>query len=195
MEQANRNITFGQFVTLFPLMTEQSALNTIDSLNRADKPQSIFGEDVPENLNLITFGTYSDLCDDLAESDHIKLIYRVCATLFGASEDKVNYESAIDIWGLCIWVGKEIDRINKLFSSIKMDYTEQERKAGIEQMQFGTFGILDWYARRMGIHDQNDVNSEKWVRLYQCMKNDMEEAKFQRRLQKVYENESKAKRN
>lgn len=193
MEKTNEKPTYlYDFIVLFPVMTEESKVKCLEKLNSAEKPKYFLGKDVPEDLNMITFGEYSDLCDAIGMKDHIDALKEIVRVLNPEStEDDLNYEYAYDAWGYANWVIKEIGRINEVFSSIKVEYTDQEKKAGIDQIQFGTFGILDWYARRMGIADQNLVNSEKWVRIYQCMKNDAEETAYNRRLQKVYEQESK----
>ena len=187
------NMTFGDYAAVFPCLTNESIESNNEVLNKAEKPQRIFGKEVPDSLKLITFGQYSDLCDEFGKPQDLSIIENVAKILFNATDQEIYNAPVGDMWGLCNWAAKEIGYINNIFSEIRMDYTEQEKKAGIEKLQFGTFGILDWYARRMGIHDQNLVNNEKWVRIYQCMKNDMEDAKFQRRLQKVYEMESKRK--
>lgn len=185
---------FGDFMFFMPYLLDEVRESNIEKLNKAPKPKHIFGSDVPDDLNLISFGQYSDLCDILGQKEQDKIIVGIIEIMFpNVSKEQMNNSDAYDIWGYCNWVISEVNRINKLFSAIKIDYTPQEKKAGIEKLQFGTFGILDWYAKRMGITDQNQVNSEKWVRIFQCMKNDNEEAEFNRRLQKVYENEAKHK--
>lgn len=185
--------TFGEFVAVYDCLTDECKEENKEILNKAEKPEYIFGKKVPEDLKSITFGQYSDLCDVFSQEQNLSIFSEVAKILFDATDEEISNASVQDIWGLGTFAAKEIGSINNLFGDIRMDYTEQEKKAGIEKLQFGTFGILDWYARRMGIHDQNLVNNEKWVRIYQCMKNDMEDAKFQRRLQKVYEQEAKRK--
>lgn len=188
-------ISFGDFVRLMPYMEQDNLEVNLILLNEAEKPQFILDKEVPDNLNMIDFGCYSDLCDALGEEDHIKAMQKMCEVLYPDHKQKDFDEvSVFDIWGFCNWVATEVDRINKIFSSVNIEYTEQEKKAGIDKLQFGTFGILDWYARRMGITDQNQVNKEKWVRIYQCMKNDAEETAYSRRLQKVYEQDAKSHR-
>ena len=185
--------TFGEFVAVYDCLTDECREENKEILNNAEKPEYIFGKKVPEDLKFITFGQYSDLCDVFSQEQNLSIFSEVAKILFDVTDEEINEAAVQDIWGLSIFAAKEIGNINNLFGEIRMDYTEQEKKAGIEKLQFGTFGILDWYARRMGIHDQNLVNNEKWVRIYQCMKNDMEDAKYQRRLQKVYEQEAKRK--
>lgn len=184
--------TFSDFVILLPYLTDENTKKNLEYLNKAEKPDFIFGKELPNDLNLITFGQYSDLCDAVGNENHVTAISEMVKALFpDVTEDMLGEATAYDVWGMCNWIVGEVGRINQLFENVHLEYTEQEKKAGIEKMQFGTFGILDWYARRMGITDQDKVNSEKWVRIYTCMKNDTAETDFNRRLQKVYENESK----
>ncbi|GJG39125.1 hypothetical protein PRLR5107_15400 [Prevotella lacticifex] len=99
-----------------------------------------------------------------------------------------------DVFGFLAFVTKELEKINKLFTSIKQTYSKEEEAAGIRELDFGSFGVLDWYARRMGIPNQNDVRDVAWVRIYQCMKNDNMQSEFERRLHKQYMNNSKSKK-
>ena len=99
-----------------------------------------------------------------------------------------------DVFGFLSFVTKELEKINKLFSDIKQTFSKEEEAAGIKELDFGSFGVLDWYARRMGITNQNDVRDVAWVRIYQCMKNDNMQSEYERRLQKQYLNNSKARR-
>lgn len=185
---------FGDFKILMPYIGEKSLERCIKVLNEAEKPEYLLGKPVVKNLNGITFGAYSDLCEALGEKNHLEMMAKMIKAVYPLATDwDIDNLAAYDVWGFSIFAAKETDRINKLFGSVHLDYTEQEKKAGIERLQFGVFGILDWYAKRMGIIDQNRVNDEKWVRIYQCMKNDMEETAFNRRLQKVYESEAKVK--
>lgn len=185
---------FGDFKIMMPYMDEKSLEKCLKVLNEAEKPDFLFGRPLPKNFNGITFGAYSDLCEALGEKNHIRMMPLLIKSVYpNATDWDIERLAAYDVWGFAIFAAKETDRINKMFGSVHLEYTEQEKKAGIDKLQFGVFGILDWYAKRMGITDQNQVNNEKWVRIYQCMKNDMEEAAFNRRLQKVYENEAKVK--
>lgn len=189
------NLTFGEYAALFDCLSGECIAENNTILNNATKPDVVCNIEVPSDLKLITFGQYSDLCDVFSRKEQsFDVLHDVVSAIFPELTDtEINSIPVADVWGLCNWAATEIGNINKLFGEIKMDYTPQEKKAGIEQLQFGTFGILDWYAKRMGIHNQDEVNKEKWVRIYQCMKNDMEDAKFQRRLQKIYEQEAKSK--
>lgn len=188
------DVIFGKFVILMPYLTDECLAKDLEILNAAEPPKTMFGEPLPD-MNLITFGQYADLCDAIPMENHIEAMRTIIKVLYeGKTDIEIDILPVEDVWGFCNFAIMETDRINKLFSSVHIEYTEQEKKAGIDKLQFGTFGILDWYARRMGIVDQNQVNNEKWVRIYQCMKNDTEEAAYNRRLQKVYEQEARRRR-
>lgn len=177
-----------------PYLDAECLKTDIAILNNSEKPKLLFGKPTLSDLNMITYGQYADLCDIIGEKDHITAIGKMVTTLYpNKSVNDVNDEDCVKVFGFANFVCKEIDRINKLFSSVHLDYTDQEIRAGIEEMQFGVFGILDWYAKRMGITDHNEVLSVPWVRVFTCMKNDTMDAAFNRRLQKVYESDAKHK--
>lgn len=193
-KQKPQATTFFEFEKLFNVLTKEAAEYDLNVLNSAPKPAYVFDKEVPDDLNMLEYGVYCDLCDALDNENHFEIVRNIVKVLFNdVTDNQIDNESAYKLWGLANWAIKEIDRINKLFSSINVDYSDQEKRAGIDKLQFGTFGILDWYAKRMGIHDHNEVNSTKWVRIWQCMKNDSEESAYNRRLQKVYESDSKLK--
>lgn len=99
-----------------------------------------------------------------------------------------------DVFGVINFVRSELDRINKLFASIKVAHSPEEIAAGVENLNFGTFGVIDWYAKRMGITNQDEVYSVAWIRIYTCMKNDNEKAEYEQRLNKQYVEKAKRKR-
>ena len=99
-------------------------------------------------------------------------------------------ESAERVLWFVYFCNKEVERINKLFEAIKPHFDSEEKQAGVDRLKFGSFGILDWYARRMRITDQNEVRNVPWVRIYKCMKNDNELREYDRRLREVYKRKS-----
>ena len=90
-------------------------------------------------------------------------------------------------------IQSEMERIGKLFASLHSERTSEEVNAGIDRLDFGTFGIVDWYAKRMGIVDHEDVFKTPWVRVYQCLKIDHENMEFEKRYRKIIEQRSKHK--
>ena len=121
------------------------------------------------------------------------MMIEFCHILFKVDDADIMNANVFDVFGFSTMVCKETERITKLFNSINNIHSPEETQAGIDKLQFGVFGMLDWYAKRMGITDHNEVNNIAWVRIFQCMKNDSEEAAFQKRLQKVYNDKIKRK--
>lgn len=181
---------------VFDVLTPECKKDVLERLGKTDKPKYLCGRDVPEDLSAITFGQYSDLCDAMTGEDNatIKPIYEFAEIILGISAKDLNLAPAVDVFGFGNWVCKEVEKITNMFNSIRSKHTSEEELAGINKLQFGVFGILDWYAKRMGINDQNEINDIKWVRIFTCMKNDNEEAEYQRRLQKVYMDKNKLRK-
>ena len=99
--------------------------------------------------------------------------------------------NVFDVFGFLNFAKEEVKRINKLFADIAPHIPPKKLAAGIEDLNFGTFGVIDWYARRMGITNQDEVYSVAWVRIYTCMKNDNEQSEYEKRLNKQYINRHK----
>lgn len=93
--------------------------------------------------------------------------------------------------GFVQWVTREVMRINQLFDEASRRPTSDEIAAGVLDLNFGVFGVLDWYARRMGYRDQNDVLSVKWVRIYECTRMDAERDEYERRLRDILARKNK----
>lgn len=84
-------------------------------------------------------------------------------------------------------------KISKLFAKAKGTPTEREKKAGIDKLSFGLFGLLDWYALRMGITNHDDVLPVPWMRVYKCLDMDEKKALFNKKLQEVISDEYRRK--
>jgi len=180
--------TYKDFLTLFQFCTKEVQEDLLVRLRKQNKPFSLCGKEVPANLNSISYGMLDDLRTAASTEDPIGGCVRV---LLGVDESLLLLEDVNDVFGFVTFVTKELEKINKLFSDIKSTYTKEEEAAGIHELDFGSFGILDWYARRMGITNQNDVRDVAWVRIYQCMKNDNMQSEFERRLHKQYMNSNR----
>ncbi|MDH6354531.1 hypothetical protein M2132_000859 [Dysgonomonas sp. PH5-45] len=91
-----------------------------------------------------------------------------------------------------IWhVKTQLERITELFSAIHYKPSPEEVRAGIEKMNHGFFGTADWYARRMGITDHEEVFQTNWMRIYKAMKIDFENNRFEQNYRKVIEQKNK----
>ena len=79
-----------------------------------------------------------------------------------------------------------------------MEYqpTPEEVQAGYYKMNLnlGEFPTLDWYARRMGIADHDEVLKVGWVRIFACKKIDHENQLFQKRVQDLRDAKARQKK-
>ncbi len=175
--------TYGKFLELFPLCTKEKQEELLERLRKQPCPQSICGKHVPDSLNMLTYGKLDDMQTAASSQQPIE---ETCKVLLEVDSKLLLNEDVNDVFGFSNFVTKEINRINKIFSSIKPSYSQEERAAGIESLNFGAFGVLDWYAQRMHIANQNEVRNISWLRIFQCMKNDNEKNEFERRLYQIY---------
>lgn len=176
---------------MLPCCAENVQHGLLERLNAQPRPYVLCGKEVPKNLMTLSYGTLDDLRSATAAEDPIAECVRI---LLGVDSSDLLEADVNDVFGFLAFVKRELEKINKLFADIKRTYSKEEVVAGVRDLDFGSFGVLDWYARRMGITNQNEVRDVAWVRIYQCMRNDNEQAEFERRLHRQYMNNSKAKR-
>lgn len=183
MRKDKEKCSYYDFLLMVGLCVDNKQKELMDILKRQERPDFLCGRAVPSDLNSITYGQLDDL-QTAAESEDP--FVETSKILLGVSREDLMEEDVNDVFGFINFVSKEILRINKVFSSIKASYSPEEREAGVEELSFGSFGVLDWYAQRMHIANQNEVRNVAWVRIFQCMKNDNERNEYERRLSKIY---------
>ena len=181
--------SYKDFLVMLPCCTERVQKDLLERLKAQPRPSYLCGVEVPKNLGALSYGTLDDLRSATATDDPIGECVRI---LLGVNTSEFMDADVNDVFGFLSFVKNELEKINKLFADIKQTYSKEEEAAGVRDLDFGSFGVLDWYARRMGITNQNDVRDVAWVRIYQCMKNDNLQSEFERRLHKQYMNSSKA---
>lgn len=175
--------TYGKFIELFPYCTKEKQEDLLGRLRKQPRPKVLCGKDVPDNLSMLTYGELDDMQTAASSENPIE---GTCKILLKIDPNLLLTEDVNDVFGFSNFVTEEVKRINKIFSSIKPSYSREERAAGVESLNFGSFGVLDWYAQRMHIANQNEVRNIAWVRIYQCMRNDSEKNEFERRLYQIY---------
>lgn len=156
--------------------------------SRLGKPSKVGGVNVPSDLNSLSIGELLRLQAIRTEEEAVSV---PCEVILGLDIEKVMKSDADEVFGFIIWVSKEMEKINKLFERAKIPPTKEEKQAGVEQLNFGAFGILDWYARRMGIVDHEWVEHVPWIRVYKCLDMDSKQSQYERRLREVYANQGK----
>lgn len=163
----------------------------IDALKEIAPPARVGGKEAPQDLNDLTLGQLIQLESIGAEKD---VFAAIAVVLLGKSEEWAAKAPAMEMLGLRNMVVSERDRITGLFRSLARDPEPAEIMAGIEGLNFGMFGLADWYARRMGISNHDEAFNTPWLRIWQCRKNDIEEAEYQKRLQDIRANMVKVKK-
>lgn len=162
------------------LITQESE----DRLQEAPRPDRLCGKAIPQDLNDLTMGQLADIMS-LKQGDEIEAV-RVVA---GIDPKDLDREQAVKVIGLINFIQSELHRIADLFKQLKPNYTKEERQAGVEDLDFGIFGTIDWYAQRMGITDHDEVLKVPWLHIWQCSKIDKEHHEYQQRYQEtLYQN-------
>ena len=181
MRHDRLRLPFAHFVLLMPYMTEE----TIKRLVLIDPPAKFGKVEIPATLQMVTFGTLTKLQQAAQSRDYLKTCCELVSILTGYSAERVASRPAIDVLGIVNMVQREMERIGKLFQSLNSGNTAEEQMAGADKLDFGAFGMVDWYARRMGIIDHEDVFNTPWARIYQCMKIDHEQGEFEKRYRQI----------
>lgn len=184
--------TYGEFLVLLPLCHKEHQEELLETLKQAKRPAFVYGKEVPTDLNTITYGQLDDF-SRISQSEGDPAV-RVFSILLGLEPMQVYELNVFDVFGMLNFVRSELERINALFASIQVTHSSEEIAAGVEDLNFGTFGVIDWYAKRMGITNQDEVFNVAWIRIYTCMKNDNEKAEYEQRLNKQYMEKAKRKR-
>lgn len=154
------------------------------------RPNFVGATETPENLDSLTFGQLIKL-SRLGGSNSV--FYDICSIVLEMDRETVDDARAVDVVSFVGWITTEVNKINRLFGKLSVKPTDTEKKAGIDKLNFGLFGIMDRYARRMHIQNHDDVLAVPWVRVYRCLEMDNEEMQFQKRYMEVSENEYRRK--
>lgn len=190
MRSDRLKMPFAHFVALMPYMTT----DTIKSLVLIPPPHTMHRVAVPQDLQGATFGMLVQLQRTPTDDhDYLRTCCKLVSVLTGINEQRVASSQALQVLGIVNMVQSEMERIGKLFQALNTEHTSEEMSAGIDRLNFGAFGIVDWYAQRMGIVDHEEVFRTPWARIYQCMKIDHENNEFEKRMRKVIEHRSKRK--
>lgn len=172
---------FMQYVDLFEVSPDQIT-KMMPRIEKHRKPETLCGRGVPANLNDLTYEELYRL-NSVKGVDDVLTVY--LDVVLGLTIEQVIYESAFDVFAFVAFVNRERIRIGKLFAGIKTKHTQEEIQAGVEKLNHGYFGTIDWYARRMGLHDHSEAEKVKWIRIYRCLKIDAENAAYERRLRDI----------
>lgn len=159
-------------------------------MSRFQRPAYVGRRSVPESLNDLTIGQLIEL-STIGEDN--EALYRIPEIILKMRRKEVAMTRALEVVQFIGWVTGEVERINKLFETASGKPSEIEKRAGVGNLAFGLFGMLDWYALRMGYKDHDEVLNVPWVRIYKCIDMDNKKAEYNKRLQEEVINEYRRK--
>ena len=178
----DKKTTFREWLAVVPFTDFQ--------MQTYDRPMRVGKKVVPENLDDLTIGQLIELSTPAAGNESL---YRIPEVILGMKRREVARARAVEVVPFIGWVMMEVEKINKLFEKASGKPSEIERRAGIDNLTFGLFGMLDWYALRMGYVDHDEVLRVGWMRIYKCMDMDTKKAEFNKRLQEEIINDNRRK--
>lgn len=155
-----------------------------------ERPAYIGEVKCPEDLSALTIGQIIEI----GEADGAEADYRIIEIVLGIGKAETDKCRATEVVAFLSWIGGQVKHINRLFEQVQTKPTAKEKQAGVEKLQFGLFGILDWYAKRMGITNHDEVLAVPWLRIYKCMDMDNKVEQYQRRLNEISLNEARRKK-
>ena len=173
-----KNVKFKEWLVLAFMSSDIEKLE----LKKLRKLYKVGEHRTPDNLNKMTIGQMLQLSEMKTGED---LFYLVTNVLLGMDKKETAESLAVEVVSFVGWVIGQVERINRLFDKAKGKRTEKEVRAGIEQLRFGMFGLVDWYAKRMGIQNHDEVMDVCWMRVYKCMDMDTKTQEFNRRLAEI----------
>lgn len=154
------------------------------------RPSYVGDNECPADLNSLTIGQLIEL----GQTEGAEADYRITEIVLGYDRETTDQCRAIEVVPFLSWVGQQVRHINRLFEGISHKPTAKEKQAGIDHLQFGLFGMLDWFAKRMGISNHDDVLSVPWLRIYKCMDMDNKTTQYEKRLNDISMREATKKR-
>lgn len=180
-----RGTKFREWLTVIALARELPF-----KLDELERPYKVGDKKTPENLEGLTIGQLLKLSE---MRDGEELFFVVCEVVLGMKEEETANSEAVEVVSFVGWVVSQVQKINGLFEKTSTSPDDKEIKAGIGELKFGMFGLLDWYAQRMGIADHHDVEDVSWLIVYKCLDIDTKRQRYNKRLQEVIANEYRRK--
>lgn len=159
-------------------------------LDALEPPQAVGDFKAPQSLDEITL---EDLCRLQDDTTDWGLFCSIGGIFFRKSPEEVVHMPAAEMVGLKNMVVRELARISGLFSALGREFNAHEIMAGADKLDFGIFGLADWYAQRMGITSHDEAFKTPWIRIYQCRLNDLREMEYRERLHEIQMNDLKTR--
>lgn len=188
MRRRQKKLTLREYIAVAHLLTDES----LKRMQDAPYSGRIGRHETRKDLTEATIGEIVDGSTLMSSAD---TLLKGVAMLTGLTEKQLMDAPAQDVIGFVGMCRKQFEGITARFEACRIEPTADERKAGIDKLPGGVFGLIDWYARRMGITDHDWVfDNVKWVYIYRALQIDTEQQKFERRLQDILYKKSQTKR-
>lgn len=155
-----------------------------------ERPMFVGHTQTPETLDNLTFGQLIEL-SQLEGTNRV--FYEICRIVLGMEQADVDEARAVEVVSFVGWLTEEVNKINKRFKRLSVKPTDAEVRAGIDKLNFGLFGLVDRYARRMHITNHDEVMAVSWVRVYRCIEMDNAVDEFQKRYMEVTQDDYRRK--
>lgn len=159
----------------------------IAEMQQCIRPTYLCGRETPHDLSHITMG----MLMRLQNIDKAQAFDLAPVIVMDVDPKELEKEPCEDVIGFSNFVANELRKIADLFASCRTDLTPEQEQAGFGNLNFGMFGVLDWYCKRMGITDHGEVEKVPWVRVYKCMDMDAQTRRCEQRLSEIQSNKLK----
>jgi len=182
----NKNTKLKDFIYYTDLFNvgDSEIKGLFEKLEKKGSPSMIQKKIVPKDLDDLTF---AELVEIQKPRTFENILFAFPEVILDIKKNELMNAKAFDVIRFMYFVINEINRIQELFQKIQYKPSPEEISAGINNINNGPFGIIDWYARRMGIIDHDfAAQTTKWIIIYQCLKIDNETAIYGKRLRNEY---------
>lgn len=174
-----------EYYNLLPVAANRKA--AMEWAKSRPRPAYICGRAIDgDELNLLSFRDYIRLAGAKDDNTFLLIVQEVLGI------NGLRNEDAGRALGLLNWVARFIAKITELFNKASIPSTAEEKQAGVENLRFGIFGIVDWFAKRMRITHES-AERTGWQTIYKCLDMDVKTAIYERKLQQQYIEKAKAK--
>lgn len=175
-----------RFAALLPALSAE----TVKAIKDLHAPRKFCGRDSPDSLQHVNYGTLVTLQATPTASYYETATNLVAALFPEIKREKIDNAPAADVLGVVSMISREMERIGKLFATLNDEPTLEEQRAGVDLLQFGAFGIADYYAKRMGITDHETAFNTPWARIFKCLSMDKARGDYEKRLRNIIQNKT-----
>lgn len=184
----DKNTSFAEFIYYVDLFKVDSSI--IDELLVNLESYALLSE-LNISFNYLKLRQLVDLQSNVKNFDD--LIFVSFEVLHNKSKEDVLKMSAFDVLRFALFAKSELERISELFKAIEYKPSDEEIKAGILNISNDFVDTAEWYARRMGYKDLDEVFELYWIRIYRSMKKEFEHNLYEKRLRKIIQQKNKVR--